>query len=85
MGWEVDEVVPVTCVTYETFGNYFYVAYIAMLCLQTWIGFECFHDRCEIVKLMVTYGGNFNTHLGGLRHLGNQVIACIFGNPGVPV
>ena len=35
-----------TCLL-SNLGSYFYVAYTAMLCSQTWIGFECIHDRCE--------------------------------------
>ena len=46
--WEVDdEVEPITCgFGMELLLRY---AYIAMLCSQTWIGFECIHDRCELL------------------------------------
>ena len=39
MGWEVDEVVPITCFTYETFGSYFYVCLLchAMLVDVDWV------------------------------------------------
>ena len=39
MGWEVDEVVPITCFTYETFGSYFYVFLLchAMLVDVDWV------------------------------------------------
>ena len=48
MGWEVDEVVPITCITYETFGSYFYVCLYryAMLVDVDWV--SDIHDRCEI-------------------------------------
>ena len=50
MGWEVDEVVPITCFTYETFGSYFYVCLLchAMLVDVDWV--SDIHDRCEIVN-----------------------------------
>ena len=49
MGWEVDEVVPITCY-YQTFGSYFYVCLChAMLVDVDWV--SEIHDRCEIVKL----------------------------------
>ena len=34
---------------------------------------------------MVTEGGNFNTHLGGLRHLGNPVLPVFLEIPGYRV
>ena len=39
MGWEVDEVVPIICITYETFGSYFYVCLLchAMLVDVDWV------------------------------------------------
>ena len=47
MGWEVDEVVPITCY-YQTFGSYFYVFLLcqAMLVDVDWV--SDIHDRCEI-------------------------------------
>ena len=49
--WEVDdEVEPITCFIIKPLGVTCIFAYIAMLCQQTWIGFECIHDRCEIVN-----------------------------------
>ena len=38
MGWEVDEVVPITCY-YQTFGSYFYVCLLchAMLVDVDWV------------------------------------------------
>ena len=38
MGWEVDEVVPITCY-YQTFGSYFYVCSLchAMLVDVDWV------------------------------------------------
>ena len=50
MGWEVDEVVPITCITYETFGSYFYVCLLchAMLVDVDWV--SDIHDRCEFVN-----------------------------------
>ena len=38
MGWEVDEVVPITCY-YQTFGSYFYVClyFHAMLVDVDWV------------------------------------------------
>ena len=52
MGWEVDEVVPITYY-YETFGSYFYVCLLchAMLVDVDWV--SDIHDRCEIDNLMV--------------------------------
>ena len=48
MGWEVDEVVPITCFTYETFGSYLCVCLLchAMLVDVDWV--SDIHDRCEI-------------------------------------
>ena len=40
-----------------------------------WIGFECIHDRCELLINGSTYGGNLNTHLGGLL-VGTWRIQC---------
>ena len=49
--WEVDdEVEPITCFHINPWELLLRIAYIAMLCSQTWIGFECIHDRCEIVN-----------------------------------
>ena len=47
MGWEVDEVVPITCYC-QTFGSYFYVCLFchAMLVDVDWV--SDIHDRCEI-------------------------------------
>ena len=48
--WEVvDEVEPITCLFSNPWELLLRYAYIAMLCSQTWIGFECIHDRCELV------------------------------------
>ena len=48
--WEVDdEVEPITCFNIKPFGVTSRYAYNAMLCSQTWIGFECIHDRCELL------------------------------------
>ena len=48
--WEV--VAEVEAITY-LFSNPWELllryAYIAMLCSQTWIGFECIHDKCELL------------------------------------
>ena len=49
--WEVDdEVEPIALFTMKPLGVTSTFAYIAMLCLQTWIEFECIHDKCEIVN-----------------------------------
>ena len=39
MGWEVDEVVPITCFIIQTFGSYFYVCLLchAMLVDVDWV------------------------------------------------
>ena len=39
MGWEVDEVVPVTCFIIQTFGSYFYIFLLchAMLVDVDWV------------------------------------------------
>ena len=49
--WEVDdEVEPIALLLSNLWELLLRYAYIAMLCSQTWIGFECIHDRCEIVN-----------------------------------
>ena len=51
MGWEVvGEVEPIALLYSNPWELLLRDAYIAMLCSQTWIGFECIHDKCEIVK-----------------------------------
>ena len=52
MGWEVDEVVPITCY-YQTFRSYFYVCLLchAMLVDVDWV--SDIHDRCDLIILMV--------------------------------
>ena len=49
MGWEVDEVVPITGYG-QTFGRNFYVCLLchAMLVDVDWV--SDIHDRCEIVN-----------------------------------
>ena len=48
--WEVDdEVEPIALLLSNLWELLLHYALVAMLCSQTWIGFECFHDRCEIV------------------------------------
>ena len=52
MGWEVDEVVPITCL----FSNLWelLLRLLLMPCYASRRGLgECIHDRCGIVKLMV--------------------------------
>ena len=51
MGWEVVEVVPITCFTYETLGVTSTFAYLPCYASRRGLG-ECIHDRCEIDKLM---------------------------------
>ena len=80
MGWEVYEVVPITCY-YQTFGSYFYVCYLchAMLVDVDWV--SEIHDKCEIVKLVVYLRWQPNTHLGGLRHLFSRRTCLYFFGP----
>ena len=49
-GWEVVDEVGTYCPTFKPWELLLRYAYIAMLCSQTWIGFECIHDSCEIVN-----------------------------------
>ena len=46
---------------------------------------ECIHDRCEYCYLMVNLRWLLNTHLGGLRHLGHQVLPLFLEIPGYHV
>ena len=49
--WEVDdEVEPIALLLSNPLELLLHYAYVAMLCSQTWIGFECIRDRCEIVN-----------------------------------
>ena len=49
--WEVvDEVEPIALFIIKPWELLLRYAYIAMLCSQTWIGFEWIHDRCEIIN-----------------------------------
>ena len=52
--WEVvDEVEPIVFMFSNPWELLLRYAYIAMLCSQTWIGFERIHDRCEMLILKV--------------------------------
>ena len=52
MGWEVDEVVPITCLLSNLWE--LLLRLLVMLCYACRRGLgECIHDRCEIFKLMV--------------------------------
>ena len=48
MGWEVDEVVPITCSVIKPLGVTSTFAYYAMLVDVDWV--SEIHDRCEIVN-----------------------------------
>ena len=50
MGWEVDEVVPITCIIMKPLGVTSTLCLFchAMLVDVDWV--ECIHDRCEIVN-----------------------------------
>ena len=75
MGWEVDEVVPITCLLSNLWELLLRLLIMPCYASRRGLG-ECIHDRCEIVNQWFIQGGNLNTHLGGLRYL---VI------PGLPV
>ena len=53
MGWEVDEVVPITCY-YQTFGSYFYVFLLchAMLVDVDWVSVSMTDVRLLINGLL---------------------------------
>ena len=52
MGWEVDEVVSITCLLSNLWE--LLLRLLILLCYASRRGLgECIHDRCEIVKLMV--------------------------------
>ena len=49
MGWEVDEVVPITCFIIKPLGATSML--LILLCYASRHGLgECIHDRCEIVN-----------------------------------
>ena len=52
MGWEVDEVVPITCFIIKPLGVTSTLLIWPCYASRRGLG-ECMHDRCEIVKLMV--------------------------------
>ena len=49
------------------------------------LGLRVFMTDVSIVNYWLTYGGNFNTHLGGLRHLGNTALPVFLEIPGYRV
>ena len=52
--WEVvDDVEHIALFIIKPWELLLRYAHIAILCSQTWIGFECIHDRCEIIYLIV--------------------------------
>ena len=52
MGWEVDEVVPITYFIINHLGVTSTLLILPCYASRRGLG-ECIHDRCEIVKLMV--------------------------------
>ena len=52
MGWEVDEVVPITCLLSNLWELLLRLLIMPCYASRRGLG-ECIHDRCEIVKLMV--------------------------------
>ena len=52
MGWEVDEVVPITCLLSNLWELLLRLLIVPCYASRRGLG-ECIHDRCEFVKLMV--------------------------------
>ena len=75
MGWEVVEVVPITCLLSNLWELLLRLLIVPCYASRRGLG-ECIHDRCEIVKLMVYLRWQLKYTSGGLRHLGIPAIAC---------
>ena len=76
MGWEVVEVVPITCYIIKSLGVTSTFAYYchAMLVDVDWV--SDIHDRCEILKSMVYLRWQLKHTSGWIEVPGYSRIAC---------
>ena len=74
--WEVDEVVPITCLLSNLWELLLRLLIMPSYASRRGLG-ECIHDRCEIVKLMVYLRWQLKYTSGWIEALGYSS-DCLF-------